>query len=319
MLKSLTDPYPHEPANSVADEQSPRQQAAARQPAESQQWQLPSTAVLATMHRKEEAIAPLFQQELNINVVVPVEFDTDQFGTFTRDIDRAGTQIEAARIKAKQAIAVTGETLAIASEGAFFPHPVFPGIACSREIVLLLDANSGLEVIGSEFSQNTNFAHTTARSVEDALEFANRVGFPQHGLVVMPHRDCRDQSCMFRGIQTFDKLLQVVELTLRHSPDAVAHLETDMRAFCNPTRMQVIQQATQNLIDKIQQTCPACHCPGFDIVDQKQGLPCALCHLPTPLIRAATYRCQACHFQQDVPFPKGIKAADPGQCLHCNP
>ena len=44
----------------------------------------PITAVLATMHGKERAIAPLLQRTLGLAVKVPPGLDTDRFGTFSR-------------------------------------------------------------------------------------------------------------------------------------------------------------------------------------------------------------------------------------------
>jgi len=49
-------------------------------------------AVLATMHQKERVIAPLLERELGIKVIVPPDFNTDIFGTFTREVKRPGTQ-----------------------------------------------------------------------------------------------------------------------------------------------------------------------------------------------------------------------------------
>ena len=95
--------------------------------------------ILATMHQKERVIAPILEQELGIQVIVPPDFNTDVFGTFTAEVRRMGSQIEAARFKAEKAIAVTGETLAFASEGSFRPHPLIPYISVNREIVILLD------------------------------------------------------------------------------------------------------------------------------------------------------------------------------------
>ncbi len=50
------------------------------------------TAVLGTKHGKEQVIAPLLDEHLGVRVVVPDGFDTDRFGTFTRDVDRAGDE-----------------------------------------------------------------------------------------------------------------------------------------------------------------------------------------------------------------------------------
>jgi hypothetical protein len=277
------------------------------------------TAVLATMHQKERAIAPVFSQHLGMTVTVLPNFNSDRFGTFTRDVARQGTQIEAARFKAQVVFEQTDATVAIASEGAFFPHPALPFAACDREIVLLTDRELGIEITGHVLSTETNYRHRTVRSVDEALEFAESVGFPSHGLVVMPAADGCEVDTIYKGICTQSVLIDAVESTLRTSPHQTAHLETDMRAMHNPTRMGVIAEAARDLVAKIRQRCPSCGCPGFDVVERRPGLPCALCGLPTELIRAAIYRCQTCSHTQEDLFPDGEKNADPGRCWNCNP
>lgn len=274
-------------------------------------------AVLATMHRKEQVIAPLLEQELGIQIFVPPDLNTDVFGTFTRDVKRLGTQIEAARAKAAKAIELTGETLALASEGSFGPHPVVPYLATNCEIILLLDQSSGLELIGQAFSTATNYCHQLVGSWQEARQFAQKVGFPEHGLVVIGDDSLIDGPQITKGITCEDQLADAVRVMLRHSHKV--HLETDMRASYNPSRMKVIRQATQDLLRKIAQTCPQCCWPGFDIVERKPGLPCKLCHQPTPLTHSALYSCQHCEFSQEALFPDGRNTADPGECEYCNP
>ena len=275
-------------------------------------------AVLATMHHKEKVIAPLLDEELGINVVVPQELNTDVFGTFTREIQRTGDQLEAARLKAKAALALTNETLALASEGTFAPHPVIPYIACDREIVVFIDTINNLEIIGEEFSTATNFNHKIVRTLEEAFEFAKKVGFPKHGLVVMnPSSESKQE--IFKGIITEEQLIEAIELILSQSPNGKAHIETDMRALYNPTRMKVIEKATHDLIRKIKQVCPQCSCPGFEVTERKPGLPCGLCGWFTPMTLVAVYHCKKCSFSQETLFPDGIEKADPAQCEYCNP
>ncbi|MEB3214358.1 MAG: DUF6671 family protein, partial [Leptolyngbyaceae bacterium] len=208
-------------------------------------WAYPSTAVLATMHQKEQAIAPIFERELGITITVVPNLNTDQFGTFTRDIPRAGTQTEAARRKAQVALEQTGAEMAIASEGAFFPHPAVPLVACDREIVLLLDSNTGIELIGEVMSTTTNYRQATVRTVEEALTFAQEVQFPSHRLVVGRDAENRAPETLFKGIGTEAELIHAVESTFGASPTRTAYLETDMRAMYNPTRMAVIAEATE--------------------------------------------------------------------------
>lgn len=275
--------------------------------------------MLATMHHKEKVIAPILEQKLGVQVVVPNHFDTDRFGTFTRDRARTGNQRQAARSKAEQVLELTHETLAIASEGTFLPYPSFPAIPSNHELVLLLDRANGIEVVGEAFSLETNYSHRTIKTVEQALEFAEKIGFPEHGLVVMLHPSSQQADEIVKGIVSEEKLIEVVGSMLKRSPSGTVHLETDMRALYNPTRMKVIEQATIDLVRTIQQACPQCNWPGFALMERRVGLPCGWCGLPTSLTHMAIYRCQKCEFQQEQWFPDGIETADPAQCAYCNP
>lgn len=274
------------------------------------------TGALATMHQKEQVMAPILEQELGIQIVVPL-INTDEFGTFTRNIKRAGDQLNAARLKAEKAMALTELTLGFASEGSFGPHPSIPFLACDYEIVLLSDREHELELVGQALSTETNYAYQRITSVEAALAFAQKIDFPTHGLVAMSDAQPTQLLHIFKGITDEDQLIETVTWLLKKFGQA--HLETDMRAMHNPTRMNVIAEATRDLIDKINQRCPQCGYPGFGPVERQAGLPCALCGSPTELILAVTHRCQKCDFSSVSYFPDGQESADPGQCSYCNP
>lgn len=276
-------------------------------------------AVIATMHRKEQAIAPRLESCLGVQTHVPPNFNTDSFGTFTRDVDRPANQLATARLKAKAALELTGRTLAIASEGSFGPHPQIPFVPCDRELVVLIDSEHHLEIVGQAISTDTNYRSQTIRSVDDAFVFAQAVGFPEHGLVVMPTAEGSRSEAIAKGIITELALIAAVETALAASPNATAHIETDMRAHLNPTRMKVIAEATEDLVRTIVQRCPSCDCPGFAIVRRNPGLPCAWCGTPTLLTLSVTYRCQRCDFVKADNFPEGQPTADPGNCPYCNP
>lgn len=269
------------------------------------------------MHQKEKAIAPLLKQSLDIDVIVPPNFNSDRFGTFTRDVDRPAGQLETARIKALAALELMDATIAIASEGSFSPHPALPFLPCDREIVVLIDRQHDLEIVGEAVSTETNFSHVAIASLGEALKFAQKVGFPAHGLVVMPDAKAKETNQFIKGITTETQLIQSVTQMLETVGSA--HLETDMRAMHNPTRMKVIQQATQDLIQKANQLCPSCHIPGFALVERRSGLPCELCSHPTKQTLTVIYRCQKCQFEQPKMYPNGIQTADPMYCDFCNP
>jgi predicted Zn-ribbon and HTH transcriptional regulator len=276
-------------------------------------------AVLATMHHKEKVIAPILQQNLGINVIVPENFNTDIFGTFSREIKRPDTQIATARLKAKKALAVTGETIAIASEGSFAPHPNFPYIYTNREIIVFLDQELDLEVVGEVFSTETNFNHQVINNLSDVEEFALKVGFPAHGLVLWFEKKDTNEIEIIKGITTEKKLQESVNFALNNSQTGKLHLETDMRALYNPTRMKNIAQATQDLVQKINSQCPKCLTLGFTMTEKIPGLPCEMCSQPTLLSLALVYQCKKCGFRQEKLFPQGKEFADPGLCEYCNP
>jgi hypothetical protein len=273
-------------------------------------------AVIATMHRKELAIAPILQTSLGTRVTVPNDFNSDLFGTFTRDIDRPANQVETAKLKAEKALELIDTDLAIASEGSFFPHPMF-GIAYNREIVLLLDQKHNFAVYGESLSPDTNFRHQVISSYEQAYEFALKVGFPNHAIVLRQDAQTSAKETIYKGITSESLLKESVNEMLQRSPQI--HIETDMRALYNPTRMKNIVKATEDLVRKLQQLCPNCNFVNFDVVAKIKGLPCNLCGLPTQVTRAHVYGCDRCQFRQEQLFPNGMQTADPMYCSYCNP
>jgi hypothetical protein len=273
-------------------------------------------AIIATMHRKELAIAPILQTSLGIRSIIPQDFNSDLFGTFTRDIDRSANQIETAKLKAERALELIDADLAIASEGSFFPHPIF-GIPYNREIVLLLDKKYNFSVYGESLSTDTNFRHQVVSSYEQAYEFALKIGFPDHGIVLMEDAHTSAKEAIHKGINSEDVLRELVNQLLRRSPQI--HIETDMRSHYNPTRTKNIVKATDDLVRKLQQLCPNCNFVNFDVVESLKGLRCELCGFPTQVTRAHLYQCDRCDFKQEILFPNGIQFADPMYCSYCNP
>ena len=106
---------------------------------------LPDRVALGTMHGKEAVIAPPLAA-LGVTVVL-AEVETDRFGTFSGEVARTGSMIEAARAKAQAAIAATGLPVGLASEGAYGPHPHFSFLPFGRELLVWLDIRTGQEVV----------------------------------------------------------------------------------------------------------------------------------------------------------------------------
>ncbi|MCL5113298.1 MAG: hypothetical protein M1554_02340 [Patescibacteria group bacterium] len=272
------------------------------------------TAVIANKHGKERVIAPILEKALGLKIIVPEEIDTDQFGTFTLDIPRKGSQLEVARNKALEGIRLTGLDIGIASEGTFSPYGL---TNADTEIVLLYDLKNNWEFVGGSKSLLTNIAETYVNTVNEALLFAKQVGFPKHGLVVRKNKN--DTKYMKKGITNKAELKETVGKILQLPFNNKAFLETDMRAHLNPTRMDVIQAATLDLVQTIKRRCMECGTPGMQYIRSNPGLVCSSCGLKTDNTLSITYECQSCQATKDELYPYGIKVCDPANCQWCNP
>ena len=276
------------------------------------------SAVLITKHQKESVIFPILAQT-GMNLKLLDTIDTDTFGTFTREIDRIGTQVEAARFKALKAIEETGESIAIASEGSFGPHPTLFFIPANIELVLLIDQLNDIELSGWEISTDTNHSHSEVTSFKEAEEFAEKYGFPSHGMVVRPNTAGNNSQVLFKGIVSKKMLNEAVKKSIAAAQDGKALIETDMRAMYNPQRMKVIEKATHNLLNKINSLCPECGWPGFEIVEWIKGLPCQNCSLPTKQTLKHIYQCKKCKYKNEIQYPNGETFCEPTFCDFCNP
>ncbi len=274
------------------------------------------TLVLATKHEKEKVMAQILEKELGVKVVVPADFDTDQFGTFTREIKRTGDQLETARRKALAGMAHTGIDLGVSSEGSFGSHPEIPWMPSNFELVLLVDSVNGIEIRGHDRSTETNASGDYVSSIDEAREVAEKWGFPKHGLVV---RNSENGSIIYKGITTYEELEKRVRQLLGRFFAKKVFLETDLRAHMNPTRMKNIRSATEDLVKNAKSLCPKCDCPGFVIIDVKRGLPCGGCGTATDVVSMYIYGCQQCKYKKEQPCSDGKETADPEQCNYCNP
>lgn len=276
---------------------------------------------LLTQHGKEAVIAPALEPPLGCRVQHVSGFDTDTLGTFTGDIPRAGSQLDAARRKARQGMALAGLPLGIASEGSFGPDPYTGLFEWDTEILVWIDDTRQLEVVG--------MAQGPARSghllTDDGLAlqtFAAQQGFPAHHLVV--RADGADGPLIAKGIaggpalQVAFEAAQRAARTLSASGKPQVWAELDLRAFANPTRMQLIAQAARDLAQRLSTACPACALPGFGVTERLPGLPCAACRRPTTAWRAEVWCCPRCAHRNEV-ARTAPAAALPRDCPHCNP
>ncbi len=277
-----------------------------------------TVAVLATMHGKEGVIGPVLEHGLGLRVALALGLNTDRFGTFSRDVERTGSQLDAARAKIAAGFDYAPYArVGIASEGSLGPHPYITFLPLGRELVLLIDRERGLELTGYFASPETNYGHGVVSDIEATLAFAERAKFPEHGLIVM---GCVDEKPA-PGLALFKDVVDHAALE-RAVGDVVAKcgaafVETDMRAHRNPNRMRAIELAASDLVRRFHSICPTCHHPGFDVTE-RPGLPCEWCGLPTHVVRTEVLTCSACGYREER-LTTSATAADTQHCESCNP
>lgn len=211
--------------------------------------------LIATMHGKEAVLGPQLAA-LGFKVMLPVGYDTDALGTFSGDVRRPGTAFEAALEKARRACDATGVPRAVSSEGTYRPcQNLFPGMR-NAEILAFVDRESGLEVVEYLTDLPTRFvkgrvpAHVDAPEVQALLK---EIGWPSVRALVVPHDPGQGVTpeWVFKGIGDAEALGEALAVCGAHSSDGLVHLETDLRAHMNPTRMASIERVGQRLAARL--------------------------------------------------------------------
>jgi hypothetical protein len=273
------------------------------------------TASLLTKHGKEQVISSVLGPEFDCQVQQTDAYDTDLLGTFTQETPRYGSQLDAARKKAKIGMELLHLDLGMANEGAFVNDPYAGIISWNNELVVLIDQKNDLELTGFSGapaqSDSGYFSHW-----EELSKFADSALFPSHYLVIKPTDEYHPQSR--KGIKDLATLKDAFEWAKTLSSKGIVYAENDLRAFANPTRMENIRKATIDLAKKMKSLCPKCQTPGFWVKDIQRGLPCNACGLPTDQEIAKIWGCIKCD-HQDTEGMKVLRFADPSKCSHCNP
>lgn len=273
------------------------------------------TVVFGTMHGKHRQVAPPFAEILGASVTAPPGLDTDRFGTFTGEIPRTSTPVEAARAKARLAITRTGTPYALASEASYGPLPGvgWPG---HEELLLFLDDTRGIEIIeGRRSLAIPGNSHRVSGHAALAPEIY-MFGSPPQALIVRPAEGGAARDIV-KGITHTDRLTAAIAAAAATSTDGHALVEPDLRAHHNPTRRAVLSELGATLANRIATACPDCGTPGYGRVDTEPGLPCRWCGTPTERIRADIHGCARCPHRHTVPRPE--TTTEPSWCPDCNP
>lgn len=274
--------------------------------------------LIVTQHQKQLAFAAPLQEHLKVSIKVSTKVNTDEFGTFSGEIERVGSPIEVAVRKCKAGLKAHGLDLGVASEGSYGPDPLTGFLPMAQETVVLVDLKNRLEFSETLNSFHTNF-QTTLLSDGQALKcFAETVGFPTQGIMLhaMRHGERLVTLKDFNDFKTLDEAFD----HLQGLDEATAvRADTDMRAHRNPVRMRLLQELVHRFIATLKRTCPQCATPGFKAVEWVKGLPCEVCRMPTASTLYQVMSCVKCLHQEQVYHPKGVTYEDAAYCDFCNP
>ena len=245
-----------------------------------------------------------------MSIFVPPDLDTDLLGTFSGEVERDGVPSDVVVRKARFGMAETNMRLGVASEGSFRPHAELSfGVGC-HELMAFVDDDVGIAIVEDLFTLDTNFANAKATDVDDIALFLDQVGFPSHGLIAVPNdrikvghddrirlvlEDVPDQQ-VFKGINDAAELARVVRCCASLSADGLAHVETDMRAHFNPTRMRTIGLLAEQLGRRLATPCPRCSAPGWGRMAATWEVPAS----GPPIITRETLACAHCGHRQEI-------------------
>jgi hypothetical protein len=270
---------------------------------------------LLTQHGKESILGPVFEERTDYRLVLVSGFDTDLLGTFGREVPRVGSQLDAARRKCRLGMELGKSGAGIASEGSFVMDPFAGLFPWNIEVIVLIDDEAQLEVVGiaQGAAQNTQKFLSDVASLAD---FAVESNFPSHHLMLRP--DNEDDKRLCKGLADWRSLSDAFRCAQKLSSNGRVYVESDLRAFCNPTRQRMIRSAAENLANKLGSICPCCKAAGFWMTAHVAGLKCKQCLAATRVPIADVWSCSKCAHREER-FRLNDSFADPSKCDYCNP
>ena len=278
-------------------------------------WDEPRVA-LATMHGKERVLAPeLAAVGLQVQ---PARVDTDALGTFSGERERTGTPREVVLAKARLGMAVTGCRLGLATEASFGADPVLGLAPLHQELIAFVDDLHGQVIVLALATHDTNWASAVIDQPDQVEPLLRTCGFPEHAVLVRPNA-MEPGLPVAKGLRSRGAVMQAIQELRLLSRDGLVRVEPDMRAHCNPTRMQHLAALGKRLAQRLACLCPRCGVPGFGCTALVAGLPCGECGMPTSLSMGETHACTVCGHEEQRPRADGLALADPGSCAWCNP
>ena len=276
-----------------------------------------SHIIFATNHGKVVAAREPFEDILGAKVE-EIPIDSDSLGTFSGEIERPGSMLDALRGKIRLAQNRTEASLILASEGSFTSADGFGLLVHGIEMLMLTDTQTGVEIVEQHISYQTNYATATLRSVSDLHEFLQRIQFGSHALALYPE-GLPLAGNVHKGITEIGEAERAFHFCYSISPSQAVIGMSDMRAHLNPTRMREIQACCELLAKRLNTLCPRCKSGGFGLTAIVPGLACSECGSPTQRTRGELHSCPFCGEQRELARSDGKTSVLASECEWCNP
>lgn len=272
------------------------------------------SVALPTLHHKGALIAPSFLSTLEMTVI-EVFVDTDLLGSFAGEVQRVGTQLETVRKKALQGIEASGLNFALASEGSIGADPQIGLLTSDIETIIFIDRVNNLEIIEHYKSFDIIAHQVTFKAGMDLDAFISKADFPRHKLIV--RSEYGYNQVVGKAIKTREELAAAIKKAQELKIDPII-IESDLRAYCSPSRAENIKIAAERLALKIATVCPRCQTPGWSAVEPLFGLSCSECGQESDsVVRAHLYGCLRC--EHTIEGEQIADSVDPSRCNWCNP
>ena len=275
-----------------------------------------ATIAYATKHGKEKLIAAALHDALNAQVQV-ANVDTDTLGTFSGEIERTLSPLEAAVTKARMGMDALGLDYGIASEGSIGPDPLVHFLLSDIETMVFLDRTREITIVETHRSFDITAATLAADPTTPLDDFLREADFPRHHLIVRENTKGKITHVV-KGIDSLARLTRAIEEISALSPDGKVIIESDLRAHASPSRQKNITTLSEKLLARILSLCSSCGAPGWGKLSYEKGLTCLECGTDVPnAIHREILSCVACERAERGKII--ATEVDPAHCPQCNP
>lgn len=274
----------------------------------------PHRVAVATKHGKLEQIRPHFATLKDFELVL-APIDTDEFGTFSGEIERQKSPRETVIDKAIAGAKAIGADFGIASEGTIGPHPQIPFINADQELMAFVSISRGIQIVEA-YTSTEIVAHTQTITDETNLEESlSKFDLPQHSVNIVIEGEAHKE--VIKGLSDRGEILGILEKA-RVNPANTVKVESDFRAMSSPSRQANISRCAELLAFRLSSKCPSCSEFGWGKIGYEYGLACESCEsMNDRVANAEKLGCLSCNHVELRSL--GSSTLDPSRCEFCNP